>query len=510
MIKSIVVALAMSVTCASAADLLDVSELVQQKQSWGKWASEKRTLSVEGRFATRAGKLLRLQKCELTFRATNGLRLPRLHNGRNVEVIGYLKRVDSKIEFIIQRLAEGDSDLERYKERRRRLPQDKPAAWYELAGQIKARAEFYDDADLLSESRSIRDRGFQIERSSIKPGDFETLRRLAARGSEFDLSVGIQNAMSHEALRWQWNALRENKKTTRKQYSAFVAQLEELKGATQPTRVEKKGLRTSYERNPVGEYEKATLADRLLIHRYFYREALLPLILKNAKADGSNGVEIARLIRTNIPEEATLANEYEAGELKFAIRNAVNMSRADMLDLVDRLERTNQAALAADTKRRWVLASEQRLSKRGPSGLVQAAVEFDSLLGDRAKATMLLKQAWEQSSEKTEIEDRLAKFDIYRHKSRWLTKAEKDALPESQMEQALRESRIIAGMNRDQVRKVLGKPKRISRFAARSRVQIVWVFDDATGHRISVLFERKSGSAEDRTRVISVSTLPGK
>ena len=65
-------------------------------------------------------------------------------------------------------------------------------------------------------------------------------------------------------------------------------------------------------------------------------------------------------------------------------------------------------------------------------------------------------------------------------------------------------------MNPDQVRKVLGKPKRISRFASRTRVQIVWIFDDATSNRISVLFERKPGTADDKTRVISVSTLPGK
>lgn len=502
--------LCLSAAFANAADPIDVQQLVKQQKDWNKWAAEKKSLSVEGRFATRAGKLLRLQKCTLTFRAADGLRLPRLRNGHNVEIVGYMKRADNRIEFIIQRVAEGDSDVEKFQERRRRLPRDEPAAWYKLAATVKTRAEFYEDADLLTDSQSLRDQGFQIERRNIKRGDHEALRKLAARGSEFDLSVGIRTAMVHEALRWQWDGLRRNKKATKAQHGAFVADLELLKGATQSIRIEKEGLRAKYGKNPVGEYEKATLADRLLMHRYFYREVLLPLILRDAKKDGSNGGEIASVLRKNIPEETDLANQYESGELKFAIENAVSLRRADMLDLVDRLEKTNQKKLANETKRRWVLASEKRLSKRGPSGLVQAAMEYDSLLGDRAKAIRLLKEAWEKSSDKTEIEDRLAKFDVFRHKSQWLTEAEKAALPESQVEQAMRESRIIAGMNPDQVRKVLGKPKRISRFASRTRVQIVWIFDDATSNRISVLFERKPGTVDGKTRVISVSTLPGK
>lgn len=514
MMKCFVLAIAtvwtITAPTANAADPIDVQKLVAQKQSWAKWAAQEKSFSVEGRFATRAGKLLRLQKCGLVFRATDGLRLPRLHNGRNVEIIGYFKQVDTKTEFIIQRIAEGEVDLDKFKRLRRRLPKDQAEAWYKLATRIHDRASFYEDAELLAESQSIRDQGFQIERTNIKRGDFKALSDLANRQGEFDLSASLRQGMVHQALRWQWNELKLNKQAKKKDHETFLKSLEKLGGATTPIRLEKKGLPESYKRDPVSAYEKAPLADRLLMHRYFYREVLLPHVLRDLKEDGSNGSEIAKLLRRNIPEEGAMANDLESDQLDFAVKNAVNTSRAEMLSLVNRLERTNQGKLAAETKRRWVVASEQRLIKRGPAGLVQAAMEYDGLLGDRPKAIRLLKRAWAESSEKKEIEDRLAKFDIYRHEDTWLSKEQMDALPENQMEKAIREARVINGMSPEQVRRAVGKPDRVSRFASRSRVQIVWVFGEPTTDRIAVLFERNTGSADDRTRVISVSTLPAK
>ena len=188
-----------------------------------------------------------------------------------------------------------------------------------------------------------------------------------------------------------------------------------------------------------------------------------------------------------------------------------SMTRSEMLDLVDQLERTNQRKLADDTKRRWVISSEKRLVTRGPAGLVQAANEYDALLGDKNKAIRLLKQAWQESSEKAEIEERLKRYDLYRGKDAWLSKEQVDALPENQMDQALREGRVIKGMTVDQVRKTLGEPDRVSRFASQRRVQIVWSFIDASSSRVSVVFERRVSDAKTKDpKVISVTTLPSK
>ncbi|MFK7818546.1 MAG: hypothetical protein AB8G99_07500, partial [Planctomycetaceae bacterium] len=160
---------------------------------------------------------------------------------------------------------------------------------------------------------------------------------------------------------------------------------------------------------------------------------------------------------------------------------------------------------------KWVRASARRLAGRGPAGLVQAANEFDALLGDKKKAVALLKQAWDQSSEKAEIEQRLERYDVYRREDAWMSKAQVDALPKNQMEQAMREGRVIEGMTRSQVRKSLGQPDRISRFVTQNETQIAWSFLDTSSNRIVVLFKRRlTKSGQSDATVTSVATMSSK
>jgi hypothetical protein len=495
-----------------AADAIHIQQLQAIKDQWTIMAADERRISLEGRFAGRAGRLLRLLNSDLVFRVEEGVRLPKLKSGRNVEIIGYLRSRDNKIDFVVQRIADGGSDLDRLVEDRKALPLNDAKAWYGLAAWAEKRAAFYDDGDLLNESRLIVVAAFEIERRAIKKGDGKSLRALADRVETLGLETSLRTQMIHESLRWQWQALTLNRKVTTKERQEFLKVLEkELKGCKQPIRLASPNLLRNYNRNPKKTYDAATLSNQLLLHRYFYREVLKPLLLVNARADGSNGRAIAKELRSRIPEEAELAAKYDAAELQFRIRSVESMTRSEMLDLVDQLERINRRKVADDTKRRWVVASEKRLVTRGPAGLVQAANEYDALLGDKNKAIRLLKQAWQESSEKAEIEERLKRYDLYRGEETWLSKEQVDLLPENQMDQALREGRVIKGMTVDQVRKTLGEPDRISRFASQRRVQIVWSFIDASSSRISVVFERKVSDAKTNApKVILVTTLPSK
>ena len=181
------------------------------------------------------------------------------------------------------------------------------------------------------------------------------------------------------------------------------------------------------------------------------------------------------------------------------------MTRSDMLGVADQLERAGQAKRALSAKRKWVKASEARLSKRGPAGLAQSANEYETLLNDRFNAVRLLKQAWTLSPEKKEIAEKLALYDVYRQDELWVSKSQLHEAPKDAMEDALREGRVIEGMTPDQVGKSLGKPDRISRFASASKTQILWVFE-AT--RLSVLFERSSKRKDAEAKVKSVFEVP--
>lgn len=498
-------------TVARGQNSIDVQQLNKQKARWPEMADEKQRISLGGRFSGRAGNLFRMQKCELSFRAQRGLNLPRIRSGNNVEVIGFLRQHEGQIEFLVERIAQGKADADVLQSRKNRLSPSDFKAWYELAEWARRRAEFYEDSVLLDGSQELLQQGFKIERQSIARGEHKKLRALAERAKELQLDEALRNDLIHQSLRWQWAQLAAKKPLPVKERTAFLKQLgDDLKNARQPIRLQKPKLQREYKIRPEQTYADAKLSDRILLHRYFYREVLLPMIVAELKSDGSNGEAVSLRLRREIPEESELADDYEARELQFRVKNSNSLTRSEMLDLVDQLERTNQRKLAKETKTKWVRASASRLATRGPAGLVQAANEYDALLGDRTKAIQLLKQAWQESPEKAEIEQRLERFGVYRRENAWMSKAQVDALPENQIDQAMRDARVIPGMNMDQVRKSLGQPDRVSRMITLGQTQIAWSFLDASSNRVVVLFRRKGSDGPLKTKVISVSTLPAK
>ncbi len=494
------------VTPANAQTPINVAQLQAMKDRWPAMAEQRTSILLEGRFGARTGQLLTLQRCDLVLRLADRLRMPRIKARDNVEIVGYLKQTSKRMELIVQRISPGTSDMERLAVTKRRLPKDKPELWYAQADRIAKRAEFYADAELLKEAESIRLTAFDIEQKSIRTGDVKGLRKLAAKVPAMGLGDELRAEMLHRALRWEWSTERKKKKPDT---AGFLKKLEEeLAGCKEPARGRNANLKARYAKEPIKTYAESRLDLRLRCHRYFYRELLLPTVLAKLKKDNSNGHLVAAELRKLIPEEYERATELEAKQLDWRFAGIETATRSDMLDIVDLLERAGEPAKALDGKTRWVKASERRLRKRGPAGLVQSANEYDSLLRDRASAVRLLKQAWRLSPEKKEIEQKLHSYDVFRQDDRWVAKANLREEPEDPMQEALSQGRIIPGMTADQVSKSIGKPDRVVRFASARSVQIIWVYEST---RLNVLMERRrSGGTSTDAKVKSVYEVPAR
>ncbi len=485
---------------------IHISELMALKNQWPDLAAENRIIRLEARYSARTGPMLRLRNCDLGFRADDAVRIPRIRDDKNLEIVGRIVDTGKRLEFRVQRLAVGSSDMEQLASLRRRLPDNDAQPWYEVAEKFAARARFYDDPELLQAAEDTTAAGFRIERRLVASGDADALRKLADQVPKRGLPDALRAELIHESLRWRWTAMQARPQADR---AALIKLLEtELEGCRTPIRLRDEKLEGRYRADPIASYAAAPESDRLRMHRLFYREVLLPGILADARPDGSNGDEIASRLRKAIPEEAELADTYARKHLDWRVSGADTGSRAEMLLLTDELIRNGQKGRADEVRRRWVKATADRLASRGPAGLVQAASEYEALLGDRTKAIELLQAAWEQSSDKTEIEERLERFGLYRRNDQWMTQQQVDALPENQMQQAMRAGRVVRGMSPQQVRSTLGRPNRVTRFATASHMQMVWLFGEPTTNRISVLFDRKLDQAGHGSKVIAVSTLP--
>ena len=483
---------------------IEVPQLLDMKAKWPAMATKREKIMLDGRFGSRTGKLLTLQRCELVFRLADGLQMPRLKSRDNVELVGYLDQTDKRIEFVVQRISRGLSDLERLAATERRLAKDQPLPWYVAADRIAKRAEFYADAELLKKAESMRLAAFGMEQKALKSGDSQTLRKLADKVATIGLGDEVRAEMLHRALRWEWDAERKKPKPDT---TAFLATLEkELPGCKDPVRGRNANLTGRYATDPIGTYKRSRLELRLRCHRLFYRELLLPTVVGKLRKDNSNANAVAAELAELIPEEDERARELAAKYLAWRSSGIETTTRSGMLDIVDQLERAGETRKAADGKRRWVRASEQRLAKRGPAGLVQSASEYDSLLGDKANAIRLLKQAWRLSPEKEEIEQKLEGYDLFRQDDRWVSKAELRDEPEDELQTALSEGRVIEGMTASQVGQSIGEPDRIVRFASARSVQIVWVYESP---RLNIILERrKTGGGLTAAKVKAVYQVP--
>jgi hypothetical protein len=276
----------------------------------------------------------------------------------------------------------------------------------------------------------------------------------------------------------------------------------ELPGCTTPLKPDQAKLGAEYLRNPLKMYEAAEDASRKRLHRALYAEIMRTAILLRAQPDGSNGTQIAAEFDALGPEFRGIGESYREKELELRISRVQNATRQEVIQLADELRQKKRAEKAREILEAWLKLREARLRKDGPTGLVQAADDYESLIDDRNTASRLLVEAYEIDSSSEEISRRLKHLGYQLKDRRWLSQTEAQAVPSDPIQAALREGRVVAGMTSEQVRKALGAPDAVTRIASSNEVNELWAYNNAGKTRLVVHIQRR-GNGEARTLNIS-------
>jgi hypothetical protein len=138
--------------------------------------------------------------------------------------------------------------------------------------------------------------------------------------------------------------------------------------------------------------------------------------------------------------------------------------------------------------------------------LLKAADEYIDLTEDRDKGVALLKEAYNLSPDSERIAERLTQLDYRLDDREWIPKRDVKKRPETPIQKAIREGRVIKGMTASQVRSVLGMATSVARIATAGQISELWIYGERNATRITVhMLRRTPRSPLTAIRVAQVS-----
>ncbi len=113
------------------------------------------------------------------------------------------------------------------------------------------------------------------------------------------------------------------------------------------------------------------------------------------------------------------------------------------------------------------------------------------LVSDKVTGTKLLLQAWNLNPKSTEAATLLARMGFMLQNEKWLNPQEVKEFRDDPIRKAIRNGTVIAGMNRDQVKKALGAPTQIGRSFSGGEINELWIYGEASNQSLIIQLSRK-------------------
>ncbi len=468
-----------------------IQYFVSQREQWQKLIGVAQTL--EGRISTFSSKSLRFRNCPIPFYFVG--EIPRLDTSfKNVEVTGALARENGRVVFNVKSLNKLPTDFEHFVTEETKIDRTKPRDWYALADWARQRAEFYEDEELTQKALAAYKSGIDADYRQLLVKQPESLLKLADRAEQYQLDPLLSGALRHEALVLEWQQLQKQKAPDR---SSLLSQiLKYFPTAKTPAPADVPEERKRYLENQTEVFQQADKQKRQRLVRWFYSQLLLDDILKKLGTGGSNGFEIAALILKQLPERTDLVAQYQNLQLEFDFNRIDELPRQYVLDLSQEYQKRKNEKKAKQTLTNWLAGRQKKLEANDADGRVGLARDLMELTGDKTAAAKLLLQAWDLNPKSAEAATLLARMGFMLQQEKWLDPEEVKEFRDDPIRKAIRNGTVIAGMNRDQVKKALGAPTQIGRSFSGGEINELWIYGEASNQSLVIQLARKQRAQE--------------
>jgi hypothetical protein len=487
-------------------------ELLAAKDQWPTYAVDGKKFQFEGRFEGRSGNTIRIIKFDVSCNLpSNGTFPDNIRSGQRIDIIGRFLSENSKLSFVVSRILIKDTDMGKIRSRAKDIPADQPTKLLSLADEYQSDANFYEDTALKAEIAALRTDGVLQLRKSAR-GDVAKLRELLKQSQSLGIRSDVMQLL-------QFEIIYAASKIKNADVEALVAETKmSCEGWDQLVPPVPERLRLAFPKQAVETFSEAQKNDRRALNRLLYQSLRLRQIQSMIKPDGSNGLEISKLIRSEFGDHDPLAAQFEERYVTYRLTPIATLSRTGLQGLTEELTTLKRSQQVPSAVRDWLLAQERKIGTSNLAGLLRTADEYlfaaDLLQSPDygRQGVELLKKAWISASESSptdaeQIADRLNRLGWERLDNKWMTNDQMKALPKNDVQLAIREGRVVPGMNAQQVVQTLGQPTKISRLGSRKSVCELWSYEGEHSAGMVIRFRRNSDDKATASIVEDVSRI---
>jgi hypothetical protein len=443
---------------------------------------------VQGTFQFTKGKgfdEFRLLQSTVVFRLPGKLAFERPPRAAAVNVRGILKKDGDLLYVEVAGLQIEPADSERLEKAVAALnPGDFQGreAWARWA---EHRGRMYADDALVGRARELEAEAIRLE--SELPGSDAAAKalELAERAKRRKVPEPELSALAHQALRPRVREAR-----TAAEVEAVVDQIETYLPASKSpgAAADLSRWQAAYDNRPAAAYRRADAQVRRTLDRRLLADGLEKLFDLKAREQPKEAIALAEEARTRLPDRPAVADRLKRAGLEAAATDigALRQAEVESLSKVYRDE-LHQPEKATELLRQWLDDQRlHRLSRDDAEGRLLLAGQYEALLGDRATAEKLLREAWKIDPQSK------ATADLFRRKGFRLvdgdwqptvarSQAGRDAAP-AETQKAASGTDPYLGLTPGEVRDLLGKPERIARVATQGQLHEQWTYQ---GHYIT-------------------------
>jgi hypothetical protein len=416
-------------TLAAAEAVWSIEKLNAAQANWSQLVGT--PLRVEGRVSSQIGGQIRFVKCDLTFRLAADLDR-KLNAAKNLEVLGRLQRDGGKVAFEVSDFKALPTDREQFQSREAALRNPAPNELYELGGWAVQRGTFYNDKELIDLGKGCEQRGLNLELRDLSHDDVEGRFQLAEKAVTLQLPRSLVDEIRHEACRHWLKRILKSPPPDREAFASLEAKVKSLfPDALKPLKAWPTDLTRNYGVDPQETYRQADSNQRQVLNRLLGADVQWQRILSQAADDGSNGAEIADQIDELVPERHAFAEQFRERALRLRMKGIDTAPRAAALELAAAFRIRQQADLAQETLKKWLVAKERRQRPQEAPQFVELAEDYLALVGDEPKAVALLSEAHRLEPQSADVLQRFAMLGYSFDGVRWkkATAADPPAMP---------------------------------------------------------------------------------
>jgi hypothetical protein len=325
---------------------------------------------------------------------------------------------------------------------------------------------------------------------------------LAARSSGRPIPESVRNALAHRGFRDRFA-----KATSADDFEALARNISEMLPRSKDPKAASvevdPSVLNAYAKDPASAYRDAPSDARGSLDRRLLADAIQRSLERQLETRPIDAAKLAEVARERLPDRPSLVDRLGRQGLVEAEGRVALMRQSEVEELAAKFREGGDPDRATRLIRSWLAdRRKNRLSASDAEGRILLAGTFEKMLGDRATAAELLREALTIDPSSRAAVDAFLRLGFRKGDAGWYDPSSSRSTPAPRLEgeqvAASEPGQSLKGLTRTQVRNRLGgKPDVVVRSASQGRSVEQWIYKNGKGVQV-VRFVYEPGTSEPR------------